>query len=276
MCFFRLVFFMTFFILPSLSADPIQIDSIEQVETHVRTLRSKGVKPEEIGVILDFHGVVTNEQVHKTPLTLKGKIIDFLTYLQEEEIPYCIATAWDDFPAVIQEGIATLELAKFFDVDPKQSEKEEIFTVGQKGSVTLKGHKNGKVVALKHHDSQIIYFRQKAFSLEVVYQNFFPNYILLVDDGPANLKAAQEDFPQTVYSDKTLTLFHLTTPKITSETLFSPLSSSEDNSSSDEDQVSQQDPRERFLQGYASPYITISNDHGKNASSSPRNKGNKD
>jgi hypothetical protein len=207
-----------------LYADYIPIIEIEEVETHVRSLRASGVDAKNIGIILDCHGVVTEEEGHSTSHTLKGKIREALTYFQEEGICVVIATAWDKLDEVVQHAIVATGLGHFFDVTPGKKTELEDFAVGPEGTIKLKGHKNGNVVALKNADDfadptylgKYPYFRQKAFALEATYPGKIFTHIVGADDDTYNLKIFEKrDFPRTRhYSDEcNLTLFHLQSSK---------------------------------------------------------------
>ncbi len=199
-----------------LHAERIAIESIDEVVTHVRSLRETGVKAEDIGIILDCHGVVTRETQHATPHTLKDNILEALNYFKEEGISVVIATAWNNLDDVVQNAIVELGLGHFFDVIPHQKSELEDFSVGYEGATKLRGYKNGRVVALKsaaHFDS-IRYFRKKAFALEIVYPGRVFSHICGVDDDSYNLGIIEKDFPFTRHSSEgcSLTLFHLKTP----------------------------------------------------------------
>src|SRR5436189_2930859 len=110
---FQVMAICSFFITPStLCAILIPIESIDAVTERVRLLRARGVQAEDIGIIIDFHGVITNEETHGANLTLKDNIKTFLQFLNDEQSPFVIATAWDDFNAVIKEGVVELGLAE--------------------------------------------------------------------------------------------------------------------------------------------------------------------
>ncbi|MDZ4322527.1 MAG: hypothetical protein U1A05_00335 [Alphaproteobacteria bacterium] len=199
-----------------LHAEPIPIESIDKVVTHIRSLRETGIKAEDIGIILDCHGVVTRETQHATPHTLKDNILGALNYFKEEGISVVIATAWDNLDDVIQNAIVELGLGDFFDVVPYQKSELEDFSAGCEGATKLRGYKNGRVVALKsvtNFDS-IRYFRKKAFALEIVYPGRGFSHICGVDDDNYNLNMIEKDFPSTRHSSEgcSLTLFHLKTP----------------------------------------------------------------
>ncbi|MBY0273239.1 MAG: hypothetical protein K2X02_07565 [Alphaproteobacteria bacterium] len=199
-----------------LHADPIPIESIDDVVTHVRILRETGIKAEDIGIILDCHGVVTRETQHATPHTLKDNILGALDYFKKEGISVVIATAWDSLDDVVQNAIVELGLGHFFDVIPYQKSELEDFSVGCEGAIKLRGYKNGRVVALKSvtHFDRIRYFRRKVFALEIVYPGKVFSHIYGIDDDSYNLGIIEKDFPSTRHSSEgcSLTLFHLKTP----------------------------------------------------------------
>ena len=223
----RLFLLFTFCLSSSLlHADYIPIIKIEEVEAHVRSLRASGIEAHNIGIILDCHGVVTEEEGHSTSHTLKGKIREALTYFQEEGICVVIATAWDKLDEVVQHAIVVTGLNHFFGVIPGKKTELEDFAVGPKGTVKLKGHKNGNVIALKNADDfadpthleMYPYFRQKAFALEAIYPQKVFTHIVGVDDDKYNLTVFEKrDFPRTRhYSEEcNLMLFHLQSPKVT-------------------------------------------------------------
>lgn len=210
-----LLFTLNINLLP-LHADPIPIESIDDVVTHVHSLRGAGIKAEDIGIILDCHGVVTREAQHATLHTLKDNILGALNYFEKEGIPVVIATAWDNLDDVVQSAVVGLGLDHFFDVIPDQKSKLEDFSVGCEGAIKLRGYKNGRVVALKSviHFDRITYFRKKAFALEIVYPGRVFSHICGVDDDTGNLHIIEKDFPFTRHSSEgcSLTLFHLKTP----------------------------------------------------------------
>ncbi|MBX9786513.1 MAG: HAD family hydrolase [Alphaproteobacteria bacterium] len=201
-----------------LHAERIPIESIDEVVTHVRTLRETGVKAEDIGVILDCHGVVTKETQHATPHTLKDNILEALNYFKEEGISVVIATAWDNLDDVVQNAIVELGLGHFFDVTSHQKSELEDFSAGCEGAVKLRGYKNGRVVALKSvtNFDTIRYFRMKAFALEIAYPGRVFSHICGVDDDICNLSIIEKTFSHTRHSSEgcSLTLFHLTTPAV--------------------------------------------------------------
>ncbi|MBA3813105.1 MAG: hypothetical protein H0X26_01220 [Alphaproteobacteria bacterium] len=188
-----LSFFCSFFVFLSTSWAMIKtIDSIEAVENKVRSLHIKGVKAEEICVVFDFHGVIVDQRVHGSLLTLKGEIKKTLQYLKEMNVPSIIATAWDDFNAVITAGIVPLGLQDYFDVNPNHIAAIEEFILGQ-NSRDFVGYQNGRVLALKKADSQDLYFRKKAFTVEVAYPSNDLKYILFVDDSLTNVEDFRKD-----------------------------------------------------------------------------------
>lgn len=210
-----------FFIFLSMSlamVDPIPIDSIEEVGKKIKSLRKDGgVKADKICVVFDFHGVIVEQEEHKPPFSLKGNIKNILQYLKDENIPTVVATAWDNFNAVIQEGIEPLGLKDFFDVDPNYTATLKSFTLGL-NSMNLEGYINGRVVALKYKRKrealeEDLYFRQKAFAVEVCYQNNPLKYIIFVDDLEKNLKIFQEDSNELSHTGKPdfeeVILYHL-------------------------------------------------------------------
>jgi hypothetical protein len=162
------------------------IDSIDEVEKAVGTLLQRGTKPEEVCVVLDFHGVIVEQEEHTPPLSLKGNIWHTLEYLQTQGVPTIVATAWDDFNAVIQEGIIPLKLEGFFGVDPHHTAVFERFPAG------VEGYRNGNVVALRDIGSEG-YYRQKAFAAKVVFPDRFFKDVIFVDDSRGNLTIFQED-----------------------------------------------------------------------------------
>ncbi|MBX9621614.1 MAG: HAD family hydrolase [Alphaproteobacteria bacterium] len=199
-----------------LHADPVPIESIDEVITHVRSLRKTGVKAKDIGIILDCHGVLTRETQHAPVHTLKDNILEALNYFKEEGISVVIATAWDNLDGVVQNAIVELGLGHFFDVIPDQKSELEDFSAGYEGAIKLRGYKNGRVVALKSVTDfdKIPYFRKKIYALEVVYPEKVFSHIYGVDDDSYNLSIIEEDFPSTRLSSEgcSLTLFYLKTP----------------------------------------------------------------
>lgn len=193
-----LLFILNLNFLP-LHAERISIESIDEVVTHVRTLRETGVKAEDIGIILDCHGVITRETQHAPVHTLKDNILEALNHFKEEGISVVIATAWDNFDGVVQNAIIELGLGlgHFFDVIPHQKSELEDFSVGYEGAVKLRGYKNGRVVALKSvtNFDTIRYFRMKAFALEIAYPGKIFSHICGVDDDIGNLSKLKKFFP---------------------------------------------------------------------------------
>ncbi|MBX9620532.1 MAG: hypothetical protein K2X28_00620 [Alphaproteobacteria bacterium] len=215
--FIVIILFFTSYIFPlKLSANPIEIDSLDKVIDHVRSLRSRGISGEKIGIILDCHGVITNEESHHTSHTLKDNILEALKYFHDEKVSVVVATAWDDLDAVVQYAIINLGLGDFFEVTPGKKTLLKYFSVGSEGNTQLEGHRNGKIVALRSIFSINHYFRQKAFALEVVYPGKVFTHIAGVDDDRYNLKIFEHNFLETRhYKDKcNLTLFHLQSSKV--------------------------------------------------------------
>jgi len=201
-----------------------KIESFEEAQNIIKNLRSQGVQSEDIAVILDFHGVMCEEEAHLPPLRPKQGAREFLSYLKEEEgIPFVCATAWDDFNQVVEEGIVALELSELFEVNPAQETLLETVFLGKKQSVSLKSYHNGKFAALKEIKDELDpsqkepWFRQKIFALEKIYPQKKFKYILAIDDGKNNLDIMQNDFPKTIYSKdkhfKELILLYLQKPR---------------------------------------------------------------
>jgi len=218
----KVVFIFSFFVTSgTLLAHFETIRSIDEVEKRIRVLQGQGVKAEDIGVIIDFHGVVVNEECHQKTLSLKENSMKTLTYLWGENVPFVIATAWDDFNAVIQEGVEGLGLAKFLSVDPSQEAQLKDYALGANKSVPLKGYTNGKVIALKNaadfdiseNENKDPYFRQKIFALEPSYPDKIFQYLFVVDDSSGNLNVIKKDYPRTIYyNHSNLILLHLQEP----------------------------------------------------------------
>lgn len=169
-----------------------QIYLIKEVEEKIRSLRNKGVQPEEICVVLDFHGVIVEQEQHQPPLTLKGNIKEFLQYVKAERIPNLVATAWDRFDDVIKDGFKTLELQDFFDVNAENETSLNYHTLGPNKTM-LEGYQNGRVVALRSSWSIERYFRRKALAIELIYPQHQFQYILFVDDSKDNLRIFEDD-----------------------------------------------------------------------------------
>lgn len=197
----------------SLYADPISIESIDKVEECVRTLRTSGIKPGEIGIILDFHGVVTDQPHHKSVLTLKGNIKRVLNYFLEEGVGVTLATAWLNFTEFV-EGVKSLGLSDYFGIDGDLESHSEKYLVGEENSLIVEGYKNGRAVALKYAEDKgrDPFFRQKVHALEVTHPGQVFKYVIAVDDDKGNLKIIESNFPSTVYAGHgcELILFHLT------------------------------------------------------------------
>lgn len=193
-----------------LYATPVEIESLDKVINYVRSLRSMGIDGEKIGIILDCHGVITKEEKHHVPHTLKGNILKALEYFRKEKVSVVIATAWDDLDVVVQYAIINLGLGDFFEVTPGKTPLKN-FSVGPEGKIQLEGYKNGKIVALRSVFLNSKYFRQKAFALEVAYPGKVFSHIACVDDDSNNLKIFESDFPYTRHYHEGchLTLFHL-------------------------------------------------------------------
>ena len=196
------------------------IKSIDEAEDRIRSLRAQGVKAEDIGVIVDFHGVVVNEEVHQEILSLKGNSLKTLGYLKSQKIPFVIATAWDDFNAVIQ-GIESLGLSKLLSVNPQQINQLEDYAFGKNKSVPLKGYQNGRVIALKRatdfdisdNEKKDPYFRQKIFALETLDPLTIFRYLFVIEDSEGNLNLVKKDFLETIYNGHSeLILLHLQDP----------------------------------------------------------------
>ncbi|MBY0500675.1 MAG: hypothetical protein K2P93_01570 [Alphaproteobacteria bacterium] len=215
--------FLLFYICVSYSilhAGPIFITEIDEIVKYVKTLRTSKVDANNIGIILDCHGVITEEDGHRTSHTLKGNIREALAYFQEERIAVVVATAWDNLDEVVQHAIVPTGLGHFFGVIPDKKTELEDFAVGSGGAVKLKGYKNGNIVALKNafNFENTQYFRQKAFALEVIYPENIFTHIIGVDDDTNNLKIFEtRDFPRTRQHSvgASLTLFHLESPGVT-------------------------------------------------------------
>ena len=205
-----------------------KINSIKDFENKIRfLLDEKKIKPEVICVCFDFHGFIVNETKHKPPLTLKENAKETLQYLKDKNIPFFIATAWDKFNDVIQEGIIKLELADLFDVETEHTAALEDFTLGYRQERYLEGYKNGRVIALKYKtsDNKInvdenaddIYFLQKAYGIQLIYPKKFFEYIVAGDDSKMNLEIFAEDtnyIPHTANADfQELILCHLISEK---------------------------------------------------------------
>lgn len=215
--FFLFIVFVSFSVL---HAGPIFITEIDEVVKYVKALRTSKIDAKNIGIILDCHGVVTEEDGHRPSHTLKGNIREALAYFQEERIAVVIATAWDNLDEVVQHAIVATGLGHFFDVIPDKKTELEDFAAGPGRTVKLKGHKNGNVVALKNATNfeNTKYFRQKAFALEVIYPETIFTHIAGVDDDTNNLETFEmRDFPRTRQHSEgcSLKLFHLTSPNIT-------------------------------------------------------------
>ncbi|MBY0500382.1 MAG: hypothetical protein K2P93_00055 [Alphaproteobacteria bacterium] len=209
-----ITFIMTFLIgCHPLYANLIPIESIDEVGEHVRDLRTRGIRPEEIGMILDFHGVVTDQPHHESILTLKGNIKNTLDYFSQERMPVALATAWTNFTEIVK-GVKSLELSGYFDIEDDLEAHLNKYVVGKDGSLIIKGYKNGRVVALKYADykGEDRFFRQKVYALEVTHPGAVFKYLIVVDDDRGNLKIIKRDFPSTVYAAQgcELILFHLT------------------------------------------------------------------
>lgn len=187
-----LSFICSFFVYSLPSWAMVDIYSIEDVTNKVHSLLQEKVKPEEICIVFDYHGVIVEQETHTPPLHLKGAIKETLEDLREKKIPSLVATAWPNFDAVIQGSIVLLGLQGFFDVDPTYNSQLKHFKVSNK-EVKIIGYQNGRVFALKDANSSGLYFRQKAYAVELAYpQNTF-KYILFVDDSPVNLNIFLED-----------------------------------------------------------------------------------
>lgn len=202
-----------------LHAGPIFITEIDEVVKYVKALRTSKMDA-KIGIILDCHGVVTEEDGHRPSHTLKGNIREALAYFQEERIAVVIATAWDNLDEVVQHAIVDTGLGHFFDVIPGKKTELEDFAVGPNRTVKLKGRKNGNVVALKDaaNFESTKYFRQKAFALDVIYPEAIFTHIAGVDDDTNNLETFEtRDFPRTRqhFEGCILKLFHLVSPNVT-------------------------------------------------------------
>jgi hypothetical protein len=199
-----------------LYADPIPIESLDKLEEHVRALRASGIRADEIGIILDFHGVITNETHHASILTLKGNIKRVLNYFLEERIAVALATAWLNFTEFI-EGVRNLELSDHFEIDGDLEVHPKDYFVGEESSLVVKGYKNGRAVALKyaHDKGRDPFFRQKVHALEVTHPGQVFKYVIATDDDQRNLRTIENDFPSTAHAtqDCKLILFHLTSKK---------------------------------------------------------------
>ena len=216
MFFSRLVIIITLlftsYISPlKLHATPVKIEALDKVINHVRSLRRDGVSGEEIGIILDCHGVITNEDSHHDSHTLKGNILEALKYFREEKVSVVVATAWDDLDVVVQSAIINLGLGDFFDVIPGEKTFLEKFSAGPERKIQLEGRRNGKIVALRFPALKDMYFRQKAFALEIAYPGKVFTHIAGVDDDRGNLKIFEDNFPYTrhYHDECNLTLFYL-------------------------------------------------------------------
>jgi hypothetical protein len=223
MLFFRLVpmvILVVSLIVPSLALGEItSIDSFEDAKNIIINLRSQGVDPEDIAVLLDFHGVLCHEGEHSPPLTPKKGAHNFLSFLKKEVgIPFVCATAWNDLNQVIKEGIVHLGLSKYFEVDPEYEALLDTVYLGKRRTVTLESYQNGRVAALKEVRDEFFegrdpWFRQKIFALEKIYPNRRFKYIIAIDDGKGNLEIMEKDFPKTTHGNdrsfKELILLHL-------------------------------------------------------------------
>lgn len=199
-----------------------KIFSIEEIKNVVRDLREKGKKGRNIIAILDFHGLVVNEEEHSAHLTLKDGIIEILEYFKKEKVLFLVATAWDNFNAVIQDGIVKLGLQDLFDVNPNHTAELEYFKLGSNKTelkeFNIQGYRNGRVVALKYMwATHTPYFRQKAYAAELCYPEAEIHYMIFADDSKPNVEIFDEDsnhITQTRGENfQELILLHLENPK---------------------------------------------------------------
>src|SRR3990167_2507238 len=186
-----------------LKAQWTQIDDFEPIQKQILQLKEKNIAPKDIGVILDFHGVMTDESNQSNPVKLQQGIMDFLGFLEDQQVSYAVATAWKDFDKFIQD-IIELGLGEKLNVTKDTSESIKKKT--SKGS-TLAGFKNGKAYALRKGLSTNQY-PQKVFALEVAFPDRIFNHVIIVDDEKNNFKTFSQDFPYTRYSEAELILYH--------------------------------------------------------------------
>lgn len=214
---FRFVFYMMIiFGIPSVVlADLKIVSSVKSIKQDVSALRKKGVRSKDIVVVWDFHGVVTSEAMHKDSLSLNPDVLKVLKYLKKRKVSQIIATAWDDF-SVVQKAVVSLGLDSYFDVDLRETPLQDIRLEGKR-RVALKGHKNGRVVALKQSDDPGKYFRRKGYAPEVCFPERAFQCVLFIDDTLGNVQGFKQDFKKTIHYDpenrKKLKLYHLQSPR---------------------------------------------------------------
>lgn len=177
----------------------IKITSLKTLVDKIKALRAQGVQAKDICVGFDFHGVLVKETEHQENLTLNEGTIDTLQFLEGEGILPFVATAWNIFDDVINDGFndnyedksKNLGLQAFFDVTPGKTESK-YYTLGP-DKKELVGFKNGRVVSLKYAWSSDVYYRRKAYAIDLIYPDYPFQYIFFVDDSESNLKFFQED-----------------------------------------------------------------------------------
>lgn len=197
----------------------LPMKSLQEVEDKVTHLlkTKKDLKPKNICVVFDFHGVIVNEKEHQEKLSLKEGSVKMLQYLKDKDVSFLLTSAWIPFRDVIK-GVVDLKLQDFFSVDPDHIAELKDFELGQKKK-KFKGYKNGMVAALKYADSDSEadpYFRQKAHTIELCYLETEIKYILFVDDSKNNIEQFREDaghIPHTANVNfEGLFLYHLRNP----------------------------------------------------------------
>lgn len=180
----------------------IQIDSIDELETHIKSLRRESKTPITPVIIFDCHGVLTEETRQKRPLHLKKGSKQILEYCKKSEIPFVVATAWDNFNDV-QEGLVDAGLQELLDIDPSYKAPLEKIALGHKKSVLLEGYKNGRLISLKYANlPDQKYFLQKVFAFEWNYPEENFTHILAADDKEENLRTIETDFQKSSYAGK--------------------------------------------------------------------------
>lgn len=223
-------------------ANPEKITSVTSIKDKVVSLQGQGANPEDIVVVWDFHGVITEQGKPKEGVesTLNPGAIDVLDYLHSQHIPQVISTAWHK-PYAVQEDLIRLQVALYFEADNIERKLPEKVILGKKKS--LEGHKIGRVTALREQeDFPSPYFLKKAFGAQWCFPGINFRHIIFVDDDNKNLRIFKNDFKDTIYYNseedmEKLSLYHFAKPKPESNLEFSsgfPLNSSSDDEDGDE------------------------------------------
>ena len=201
---YSIAFLVILGLTPMIGANDFTDQTLKQVEEHVEKLLGNGFTAEQILLVLDVDGTLTNysdpdDHKNDKPFGARGNATNFVTGMVNSGVQVVVSSAWDKFEDTLGR-LEKIGLSEALNVNRNDIKCNNDELELNNKIFKLNYCKVGFVASVMDVDFNSIFYRQKAFAFKYVYPEMDMTqikHVVFADDSGGNIKIFKEDIERS-------------------------------------------------------------------------------